>query len=426
MPIDQGVRGVGPSAGALVLLASASTCIHRADTHEMAKAPAGDDGSSGGAGGPHWVGTWASGPQLVETANLPPAPGLFGNTLRQVVYVSIGGNQLRVRLSNAYGDGPVTMTSVHLAASRGGSEIDAATDRPLTFSGSLSVTIQPGAAVFSDPFAYALHSLTPTAITMAFGTVPSAVTGHPGSRTTSYLVAGNVAAAQSLPSAATAAHWYYITAIDVMADASSAALVVLGDSITDGRGSTTDGNNRWPDDLSRRLQTGAPTGGVAVLNEGIGGNAVLSGGLGPTAVQRFTNDVLNQSGARWLVLLEGVNDIGASRSQDVATTLIAAFGQLVDRAHGKGMRVYGVPILPFGTSMYAGIGHEASRQTVNHWIRTSGLFDAVIDLDAAVCDPAQPANLLPAYDSGDGLHLNPAGYQAMADAIDLTLFGLRY
>jgi lysophospholipase L1-like esterase len=335
----------------------------------------------------------------------------------------MGGSQVRVRLSNAYGDGPVTMTSVHLAVSKGGSAIDAATDHALTFSGSPSVTLRPGDAVFSDPFTFVLHPLTTTAVTMAFGTVPAAVTGHPGSRTTSYLVAGNKAAAESLPSAATTAHWYYLAGIDVMASASSGALVALGDSITDGRGSTTDGNDRWPDDLSRRLQEGAGTAGVAVLNEGIGGNAVLSGGLGPTAVQRFANDVLNQSGARWLVVLEGVNDLGASSSQEVATHLISAFGRFIDLAHGHGMRVYGVPILPFGTSMYAGTDHEASRQTINDWIRTSGRFDAVIDLDATVRDPTRPANLLPAYDSGDGLHLNPAGYEAMANAIDLTLFG---
>lgn len=389
---------------------------------EHAGEGAGGEGA-GGAAGLHWVGTWASAPQLVETANLPPPPGLSGNTLRQVVYVSIGGHELRLRLSNAYGDGPVTMTSVHVAAARNGSAIDVATDHALTFSGSPSVTIQPGGAVFSDPFACALRPLTRTAITMAFGSAPAAVTGHPGSRTTSYLVAGNGIAAESLPHAVTAAHWYYVTGIDVMAGESSAALVVLGDSITDGRGSTTDGNDRWPDNLSRRLQASAPTTGVAVLNLGIGGNAVVSGGLGPTAVQRFTSDVLNQSGARWLVVLEGVNDIGASRGQNVATHLISAFGRFIDLAHGRGVRVYGVPVLPFGASAYAGIDHEASRRAVNDWIRTSGRFDAVIDLDAAVRDPTNPAHLLPAYDSGDGLHLNPAGYQAMADAIVLTLFG---
>jgi lysophospholipase L1-like esterase len=198
--------------------------------------------------------------------------------------------------------------------------------------------------------------------------------------------------------------------------------VTFGDSITDGRGSTTNGDNRWPDELSRRLRANSATAEVAVLNMGVGGNAVLSGGLGPTALQRFNRDVLAQRGARWLIVLEGVNDIGYSSSQQVATDLIAAYQQFIDGAHGQGMLVYGVPILPFGGSSYYTAEHETARQTVNDWIRTSGRFDAVIDLDAAVRDPANPVNLLPAYDTGDHLHLDVAGLRAMADAIDLTLF----
>jgi lysophospholipase L1-like esterase len=372
---------------------------------------------------PSWVGTWATGPQLTEMANLPPAPGLTGNTLRQIVYTSVGGNRLRVRLSNAYGDGPVTLTSVHLAVSQGAGAIDPTTDTALSFGGAPSVTIPTGGVLDSDAFTFSLAPRATLAITIVFGNTPAAVTGHPGSRTTSYLVSGNAATAMSMPGAATTAHWYFVTGVDVLANtnAQSGAIVALGDSITDGRGSTTDGNDRWPDDLSRRLRASAAVADVAVLNEGIGGNAVLSGGLGPTAVQRFSSDVLGQSGARWLVLLEGVNDIGAS-TQDLSAALIAAFGQFIDMAHGAGMRVYGIPILPFGVSMYASDAHEASRQTVNTWIRTSGRFDAVIDLDSAVRDPATPENLLPAFDSGDHLHLNPAGYQKMADTIDLTLF----
>jgi lysophospholipase L1-like esterase len=373
------------------------------------------------SGNTRWVGTWATGPQLTETANLPPAPGLAANTLRQVVYVSIGGNRLRVRLSNAYGDGPVLMNEVHVAVARTGGAIERASDTVLAFGGSPSVTIPARSSVYSDAFSFRLAPLATLAVTIAFGNAPAAVTGHPGSRTTSYLATGNVAGAASLPGAATTAHWYYLTGIDVAADASSAAIVILGDSITDGRGSTTDGNDRWPDDLSRRLRSSAALANVAVLNEGIGGNAVLSGGLGPTAIDRFSRDVLGQSGARWLVVLEGVNDVGSS-AQDVSAALVAAYRKFIDRAHAAGLRAYGVPILPFGGSMYASAAHEASRQTVNAWIRTSGRFDAVIDLDTAVRDPATPENLLPAFDSGDHLHLNPAGYEKMADAIDLTLY----
>jgi lysophospholipase L1-like esterase len=217
-------------------------------------------------------------------------------------------------------------------------------------------------------------------------------------------------------------HWYYLTGIDVEAPAASAAIVALGDSLTDGRGSTTDGNNRWPDDLAGRLHPNAATADVAVLNLGIGGNAVVSGGLGPTAEQRFSSDVLGQSGAKWLIVFEGVNDIGGSTGTSVAMDLITAYGQFIDMAHAHGLRAYGIPITPFGGSMYDSADHQTARTTVNTWIRTSGRFDAVIDMDPIVADPANPANLLPAYDSGDELHLNATGYQKMADAIDLSLF----
>jgi lysophospholipase L1-like esterase len=283
------------------------------------------------------------------------------------------------------------------------------------------VTIAMGQSQYSDPFDYPLAPLSQAAVTIRFGSVPVAVTGHPGSRTTSYLQSGDAVTAVSLATASTVQHWYYLTGIDVLADSATSAVVALGDSLTDGRGSTTDGNDRWPDDLSRRLQANAATRGVAVLNQGIGGNAVLSGGLGPTAAQRFPRDVLGQSGARWLIVLEGVNDIGGATTPTVATNLTAAFGQFVDMAHARGMRAYGVPILPFGGSSYDSTVHQTARQTVNDWIRTSGRFDAVIDLEPVVRDPANPVNLLPAYDSGDHLHLNAVGYQAMANAVTLAL-----
>jgi lysophospholipase L1-like esterase len=225
-----------------------------------------------------------------------------------------------------------------------------------------------------------------------------------------------------LPDAATTDHWYFIQAIDVEAVAPSAAVVILGDSITDGRGSTTNANDRWPDFLARRMQANPATAPLSVLNQGIGGNAVLSGGLGPTAIARFDRDVLSQRGVRWLIVLEGVNDIGGSGDASVAGRLISAYDGLIDAAHERGLLVYGVPILPFGDSGYDSPLHEAARQEVNAWVRTSGRFDAVIDLDRVVADPAVPNRLLPAYDSGDQLHLSPAGYEAMAEAVDLGLF----
>ena len=210
----------------------------------------------------------------------------------------------------------------------------------------------------------------------------------------------------------------------MLAKNSAAAVVALGDSITDGHGSENDKNNRWPDNLANRLQANAGARNVAVLNEGIGGNAVLRGGLGPTALSRFERDVLGQESVRWLIVLEGVNDIGGSRGTNstVAQDLIAAFQNLVDKAHAKKIRVFGTTILPFGGSSYASPAHEAARQTVNEWIRTSGKFDAVIDFDAAVRDPQNPARLLRAADSGDHLHPSVKGYRMMADAIDLKLF----
>ncbi len=384
-------------------------------------------GSAGTAGAgatdvSRWVGTWATGPQLTEPANMPPSPGLSGNTLRQIVYTSIGGSRIRLRLSNEFGDAAVSFNSVHVATSVQGSTIAPTSDRTLTFSGVTAVSIPAGAATFSDPLDFTLAPLTKVAITTFFATAPANVTGHPGSRTTSYLQSGDATAAASLSAPATTDHWYYITGIDVAADTTTSAIVALGDSITDGRGSTTNGNDRWPDALSRRLQANASTVKVAVLNQGIGGNTVLTGGLGPTARARFARDVLGQRGAKWVIILEGVNDIGYASSAAVATDLIAAFDRLIIDAHAANLLVLGVPILPFGGSSYDSALHETARQTVNTWIRTSGKFDAVLDLDAAVSDPAAPTKLLASYDSGDHLHLSPAGYQKMADAIDLAQF----
>ncbi len=382
----------------------------------------------------HWAGTWACGPQLTEHAvppgqnNLPPAP-LAYSTLRQFVHTTIGGQHLRVRFSNAYGTNSVTMNSVHIALAAGtGSAangvINTSTDTPLTFHGAPSITIPPGAVVWSDPRDFNLPALTNLAISIYYGYVSpniapqGTITGHPGSRTTSYIQTNNVVSASSMPSVATTAHWYTITGVDVLADTSSKAVVTLGDSITDGRGSTTDGNDRWPDDLARRLNTNAPTSAVAVLNQGIGGNGVF-GGLGPSLQARFYRDALSQSGARWLIIFEGVNDIGGGTS---ASSLITAYQQFIAMAHARNLPVYGATITPFGGNSYYTTPHETVRETVNTWIRTNNLYDAVLDFDAVVRDPVTLTNLLSAYNSGDGLHLNPAGYQAMANSIDLTLF----
>lgn len=377
----------------------------------------------------HWVTTWGCGPQLTEPGNLPPVP-LAHVTLRQFLHVSIGGSHLRVRFSNAYGNSPVAMNSVHIAlasgaGSAGGGSINTATDKALTFNGASSITIPAGEAVFSDSLDFDLPPLTNLAISIYFGDISAtAINGHPGSRTTSYIESGNAVTAASMTSAKTTAHWYILTGVEVLANDSSKTLVILGDSITDGRGSTTDKNNRWPDNLAQRLNTNAPTAEVAVVNMGIGGNGIF-GGLGPAAVKRFDRDVLGQNGANWLIVFEGVNDIGGSRSETVATNLIAAYTQFAAEAHVHGLIAYDATITPFGGNHYYTSSHETARQAVNAWIRTNNCYDGVIDFDAAVRDPAAFTNLLSAYNSGDGLHLNPAGYRAMANAINLALFTRR-
>jgi lysophospholipase L1-like esterase len=371
----------------------------------------------------HWVGTWGCGPQLTDPGNLPPAL-LANSTLRQFVHVTIGGNHLRIRFSNAYGTDSVTMNSVHVAlaagaGSAGSGNINAATDKALTFHGAPSVVIPAGEVVMSDPLNYNLPALTNLAITIYFGNISATtINGHPGSRTTSFIIGSNVVTAASMNGAATTQHWYIITGIDVLADNSSHALVTLGDSITDGRGSDTDGNNRWPDDLAQRLLANSTTTNVAVLNMGIGGGGIYAG-LGPSAIARFDRDVLNQSGARWVIIFEGVNDIGGGTS---ASSLITAYQQFIAKAHARNIRAYGATITPFGGNSYYTTAHEAARQTVNTWIRTNNLYDAVIDFDVIVRNPVTLTNLQSVYDSGDGLHLNPTGYHAMANAIDLNLF----
>ncbi len=377
-----------------------------------------------------WIATWASSQQLTEPHNLPPAPGLTGHTLRQVVRLSLGGSQVRVVFSNAFGDGPLVITAATVALSAGDSAIAPESLRELRFNSAASATVQPGASLISDPVALTVTADARLAITTAFAGVPPNVTGHPGSRTTSFIVAGNAVTAAALPDAKMTDHWYCLTGVDVWAAPAAATLVVLGDSITDGRGSTTNLQNRWPDVLSRRLQAGAATAHISVLNQGIGGNRVLRGGLGPSALARFDRDVLAYPGVRWLIILEGVNDLGTAvgaraRGEASATAqdVIDAYAQMIGRAHAHGIRVYGATIMPFGGfTSYFTPESEAARQEVNRWIRTGGAFDAVIDFDAIARDPADPARLSAATDSGDHLHLSARGYQLIAEAIDLALF----
>lgn len=375
----------------------------------------------GPASAEHWVGTWATSQQLTETYNNPPAPGLTNNTLRQVIRTSIAGNTLRVQFSNAYGNGPLTINAASIGLSAGGSGISAGSARSLTFAGVQSVTLPAGATVYSDPVNFTVPALTKLAVSAYFGQVPSNVTGHPGSRTTSYIQQNNAVNQNSFANATTTDHWYVLSAIDLYVADNYGAVVVMGDSITDGRGSTTNANNRWTDILAERLQANPATQHIAVLNHGIGGNAVLAGGLGPTARTRFDHDVIGQSGVRWAIILEGVNDIGPS-SGDVSSGLISAYQEFITKAHAANINIFGGTILPFRGNGYYSAAHEQARQTVNQWLRNNSSYDAVIDFDAVMRNPNAPDTLVAAYDSGDGLHPGGAGYQAMGGAVDLGLF----
>jgi len=371
-----------------------------------------------------WVGTWGAAPQLTEPKNLPPAPGLADSTLRQFVHVSIGGNRLRVRFSNAFGSGPVEIDAAAVAAAGARGAIQPDSNQPLHFAGQPAITIAPGAVAVSDPVDFALAPLSDLAVTIRFGRVSRDLTGHPGSRTTSYLQPGDFVPAANLPAPVSMEHWYILSGVEVWADHPAGVLAILGDSITDGRGSTTDRNRRWPDDLARRLQSDPRTASIGVLNEGIGGNRLLHDGLGPAALSRLDRDVLEQNDVRWLIVFEGVNDLGtAPRDErgDVAGQIIRADEEIIRRAHARQIRVYGATITPFGKSFYDSPAHEANREAVNRWIRTNGQFDAVIDFDAAVRDPAEPTRLAPAVDCGDHLHLSDHGYEILADAVDLRL-----
>ncbi len=377
-----------------------------------------------------WLGTWSSAPMAAEARDLPPTPpGLAGSTLRQILHVSTGGKELRVRFSNTFGRSPLTIASAHIARSTGTSTIDPGSDTPLRFSGTDSVIIPAGALVLSDPVKFDLAPLSDLAVTIYVTQTPDDITVHPASHCTSYLQRGEAVAAQEMPEASTTEHWYIVSGIDVRAPGPAEAIAALGDSITDGSGSTTNRNRRWPDFLARRLQADPQTRDIGVLNLGIGGNRVLNDGRGPNALARLDRDVLAQSGVRYLIVFEGINDIGTRREnpdpgivEATSGRLIAAFEQIIERAHSHGIRVHGATILAFEGSFYFTPEREAERKEINDWIRNSGRFDAVLDFDAATRDPEKPTFLKSDVDSGDHLHLNDSGYEALADSIDLSLF----
>jgi lysophospholipase L1-like esterase len=384
-----------------------------------------------------WVSSWGASQQIPETQNALPVDDMRDATVRQIVHLSVGGRELRVHLSNAFGTEALHFTSVHVAHPlvNSAAAIDPASDRTLLFAGKPDVTVPPGAEFISDPLGDPVSPLSDVAITFHLDDPPARETGHPGSRATTWYVHGDFVGAANFADPKHVDHWYQISEIDVQAERGAATVVALGDSITDGHGSTTNGNDRWTDVLAQQLRGSARTREISVSNQGIGGNHLLTNGLGPNVLARFDRDVLAPAGVKWLIVFEGVNDLGGLglRLGDAATAddhaafverVLAAYQQIIDRAHAHGLKVFGATITPYVGSGYyhPDAASEADRQAVNKWIRASGHFDAVVDFDAVVRDPEHPDRLLPAYDYGDHLHPSPAGYKAMGESIPLSLF----
>lgn len=375
---------------------------------------------------PHWVGTWATSPVSAEGINIRLFSGV---TMREIAHISLGGDQIRLRFTNEFGLDPLTLSDVHVALSAGGGAIQPASDRAVTFGGATSVSISPGAAIFSDPVSLTVAPLADVAV--SFYVPPQimrAETYHAAAHQDNYLADGHAPAASELPQSTVLPSWYFFDGIDVAAAPGARAVIAFGDSITDGSASTPDANRRWPDVLAARLEKDTKFGQTGVLNEGIGGNHVLYAGFGPNALARFDRDVLAQSGARYIIVLESINDIGGLVHIEAPWQAVTApqleFGlkQIADRAHEHGLKIFGGTITPYGGAGYFSDAGEQVREAVNDWIRASGVFDGVLDFDKITRDPQNPSRLDPAYDSGDHLHPSDDGYKAMGDSIDLGLF----
>jgi lysophospholipase L1-like esterase len=387
---------------------------------------------AGAASGParagerlQWVGTWGASPQ--ETTIFPggtvTSPGFSNETIRHVVRISVGGRWLRVRLTNEFGTQPVVIGATHVAISAGGAAIRPGSDRAATFNGGASsVTIPAGTAIWSDPIDLLVGHLESLAVSIYLPQPTGPATWNANAVQTAYVVGGNSTGAAALGShTAKLPFRFFLSGVEVGSLEPRSAIVTVGDSITDGTDSTLDANRRWPDRLAERLAASGIAAGVA--NAGIAGNRLLHDTVGPSALSRFNSDVLATPRVRFMTVMIGINDIIFSSiypTQAVtAQQIVTGYGQLISLAHSHNILVYGATLTPFGGGSTA---EETERQAVNNWIRTSGRFDAVIDFDLAVRDPSNPTQFLPAYDSGDHLHPSDAGYKAMADAIDLSLF----
>ncbi|MFC4765741.1 SGNH/GDSL hydrolase family protein [Dyella koreensis] len=412
---------------AFVLAFVAVASLHAAPTP---KAPPRDDA--------RWVATWTASPEprwdgdFALPLNLPSS--LWQQTVRQSARVSVGGERVRVMLTNEYGTRPLVIGAAHIALAGEGAAIVAGSDRALTFNGRPSVTIPPGAPMLSDPVDLNVVALGNVSVSLYLPEPTAPASFHWDARQTTYVVAGDQAGAPTIKPDAMLTSRVFLRSILVADTAGTRAVVALGDSITDGNGSSMDANTRWPDFLAKRFAGQH----VAVLNAGISGARVLRDGMGENALARFERDVLSQPGVSSVIVMMGINDIswfgtplGPKDEVTPAEALIAGYQQLIARAHLHGVRIIGATLTPFEGALedtpmkgYYNADKERVRQAVNRWIREGGAFDVVVDFDAALRDPARPQRFLPAYDSGDHLHPGDAGYKVMADTIDTrAVFG---
>jgi lysophospholipase L1-like esterase len=378
-----------------------------------------------------WLSSWAAAEITVDAKDALPSGQDI--TLRQLVRVSAGGSAIRLRISNAFGNAPLDIRGIHVARafSSGSSGIEVATDKAVTFNGAADVTIPVGADYLSDPITESVPALATLAVSIHFAGLLQGQTGHPGSRATSYFAPGNQLGDAELRDARTIDRWYYLDGVDVEPTLAPAAIAVVGDSIVDGHGVVSNTNTRWTDYLEERLK-----GRLAVLNVGIGSNCLAESCVGPSVPARFGRDVLERSDVRYIIILEGVNDLGmltrdAPVSPDAHRALvkrmIGALSQVTARARERGIMVIGATIMPYGGSGYyhPDASNDADRAAVNAWIRARGHVDAVIDFDALMRDPMHANRLKKQFDSGDGLHPSPEGYRFMGTIVPLSLFGVR-
>jgi len=383
-----------------------------------------------------WVGTWGAAPVTPAAPGGPPqfaTPSFSNQTIRQVVRTSAGGKRLRVRLTNLYGAGPLAIGAAQIALAGEGGQIKPGSDKPLTFAGKTTANIPAGAPLLSDPVDLPTSALTSLAITLYLPGETGPCTCHGVAMQTGYVGPGDLTSAASFPTTTVIRTRPFLAGVEVETAAPAKVIVTYGDSITDGVGSTNDANRRWPDLLAERLNARSPRQAWGVVNMGISGNRVLADGAGQNALARFDRDVLATPGAAYVVVFEGVNDLGVAYGRALppgavagakvtADDLIAGYRQLIDRGRAKGLKVIGATIAPYEGASYWTPEGEAVRQAVNAWIRTGKGFDGVIDFDAAVRDPAKPSQMKDGMHAGDHLHGSDAGYKAMAEAIDLSLF----